>query len=99
MHRVEDLGWSLYCYGELKNYIPLTPPAYKIVADKRLKKGFSESHVVQSKTDEIITELYNIWDPEGKKKLPLQWIQQYLDERALAWWYQDDGHLKTVGAL
>ncbi|MCM3636856.1 endonuclease [Sporosarcina luteola] len=96
MHRAEDLGWSVHCYEELKNYIPINPPAYRKIADKRLKKGFSESFVVQSKTDEIITKLYKIWYPEGKKKLPLQWVQQYLDERALAWWYQDDGHLKIV---
>lgn len=96
MHRVEDIGWSSHCYGELKNYIPINPPAYRKVTDKRLKKGFSESYIVQSKTDAIITKLYETWYPEGKKKLPLQWVQHYLDERALAWWYQDDGHLKIV---
>ncbi|MCG7344359.1 endonuclease [Sporosarcina sp. ACRSL] len=99
MHRVEDFGWSLYCYEELKDEIPLNPPVYRKVADKRLKKGFSESYVVQSKTNLIITELHEIWYPEGKKKLPIRWVQQYLDERALAWWYQDDGHLKMVNGV
>lgn len=96
-HRVEDYGWSLHCYEELKNYIPINPPEYRIVADNRLKKGFSESYFVQSKTDEVITALYEIWYPEGKKKLPFRWAQENLDVRALAWWYQDGGHLKIVG--
>lgn len=51
---------------------------------------------VQSRTDEIITKLYTKWYPNDKKTLPLDYIEKFLDEQALAWWYQDDGHLKLV---
>jgi hypothetical protein len=66
------------------------------VIDSRIKKGYSESYIVQSRTDEVITDWYMQWYPNGKKVLPFDFIDQHLDERALAWWYQDDGHLKIV---
>lgn len=94
MHRAEDKGWARHCYNHLKDDIPVNPPAYRKVTDKRLKKGFSESYVVQSKTDDLITELYETWYPQARKELPMHWIERYLDEQALAWWYQDDRHLK-----
>ncbi|MBD7985176.1 endonuclease [Sporosarcina sp. Sa2YVA2] len=96
MHRIEDVGWAQHCYEQLRYDIPVNAPAYRKVLDPRLKKGFAESYVVQSKTHEIITALYEIWYPSGKKNLPMDWIQQYMNERSLAWWYQDDGHLKIV---
>ncbi|WP_391208025.1 endonuclease [Psychrobacillus sp. L4] len=96
MHRTEDFGWVKHCYIQLRDYIPLNPPAYKRLIDTRLRNGFSESFFVQSKTDPIITGLYELWYPEGKKKLPFQFIEKYLNHQALAWWYQDDGHLKKV---
>ncbi len=96
MHRTEDVGWAEHCYDQLKNFIPLSPPTYRKVVDLRIKKGYSESYIVQSKTDEVITDLYKQWYPSGKKVLPFDFIEQYLDERALAWWYQDDGHLMIV---
>ena len=99
MHRTEDFGWANHCYEQLKNYIPLNPPTYRKVIDVRLRTGYSESFIVQSRTHEVITQLYRQWYPTGKKKLPFDFIKSYLDERALAWWYQDDGHLKTVNGI
>ena len=69
-HRIEDLGWAEYCYSQLKDFLPLTPPVYKRVIDSRFKKGFSECYTVQSRTHEVITELHQMWYPAGKKKLP-----------------------------
>lgn len=40
--------------------------------------------------------MYRKWYPNGKKVLPYDFIKQHLNEQALAWWYQDDGHLKIV---
>ncbi|EGQ27232.1 tRNA (guanine-N(7)-)-methyltransferase [Sporosarcina newyorkensis 2681] len=40
IHRIEDLGWSEYCYSQLKDVLPLTSPVYKRAIDPRLKKGF-----------------------------------------------------------
>ncbi len=99
MHRAEDVGWAEYCYDHLKNFIPLSPPTYRKVMDLRIKKGYSESYIVQSRTDEVITNLYKKWYPYGKKVLPFDYIEQHLDERSLAWWYQDDGHLKIVNGI
>src|SRR5690606_18648410 len=88
--------WTNHCYEMLNSYLPLNPPVYKKVIDLRLKKGFSESYVVQSKTSSIITSIYEQWYPNGRKKLPTDFLKQYLNAKALAWWYQDDGHLKIV---
>ncbi|WP_318615790.1 endonuclease [Sporosarcina sp. YIM B06819] len=96
MHRTEDVGWATYCYEQLKNHIPLSAPTYQKVMDQRLKCGFSERYIVQARTDELITDLYRLWYPNGKKTLPFNYIEQFLDEKALAWWYQDDGHLKIT---
>lgn len=96
MHRTEDVGWTEHCYDQLKDFIPLSPPTYRKVIDARIKKGYSESYIVQSRTDEVITNLYEQWYPSGKKVLPFDFIEKYLNEQALAWWYQDDGHLKIV---
>jgi len=67
--------------------------------DLRIKKGYSESYIVQSRTDEVISNLYKKWYPHEKKVLPFDYIEQHLDERSLAWWYQDDGHLKIVNGI
>lgn len=99
MHRVEDLGWTNYCYEQLKYHVPLSPPTFRKVTDTRLRKGYSESYIVQSRTDEVITNLYRLWYPNEKKVLPFDFIESYLDNQALAWWYQDDGHLKIVNGV
>ena len=75
MHRTEDFGWANHCYEQLKNHIPLNPPTYRKVIDVRLRKGYSESFIVQSRTDEVITQLYRQWYPTGKKKLPFDFIE------------------------
>lgn len=94
IHRLEDFGWTQFCYEELKCYVPVNAPKYKKVIDHRLTKGYSESYFVQSKTDELITSLYNIWYHNNKKILPRNFIIVYLNAQSLSWWYQDDGHLK-----
>lgn len=96
IHRTEDFGWSNYGYMRLKDFIPLSAPVYQKVIDKRLKKGYSERNVVQSRTHPLLTQLYEIWYPNGKKVVPFHFLNKYLNEEALSWWYQDDGHLKVV---
>lgn len=94
IHRVADFDWSQHCYEQLKEFIPLNPPKYKMVLDPRIQKGFTECFFVQSKTDVVITKLEKLWYKNRVKKLPIEFIANYLNEPALAWWYQDDGHLK-----
>lgn len=95
-HRTEDYDWTHYCFVQLKDHIPLNQPTYRKNFDPRLKKGYSELYYVQSKTAPFITKLYESWYPNGVKVLPFQYIEHYLNEEALSWWYQDDGHLKIT---
>ncbi|MCR2822365.1 endonuclease [Lederbergia panacisoli] len=94
MHSVADFDWTKYCYEQLKDFLPLNPPMYKKIVDKRIKSGFSESYFVQSRIHEFITLLEEMWYINRKKQLPISFINEYLNEESLAWWYQDDGHLK-----
>ncbi|PIC65913.1 endonuclease [Sporosarcina sp. P16a] len=96
MHRIEDVSWAQYCYERLQDFLPLSPPTYSKVADPRLSKRYSERYIVQSRTHPTITNLYATWYPEGEKVIPLEFLDSYLNEEALSWWYQDDGHLKIV---
>jgi LAGLIDADG DNA endonuclease family len=99
MHRIDDFEWSNYYYMNLKSFIPLNGPKYKCSNDKRIKKGFTESYVVQSRTSDIITQLEKIWYYKKIKQIPFLYVESYLNEEALAWWYQDDGHLKVTNGI
>ncbi|WP_138419473.1 hypothetical protein [Aquibacillus sediminis] len=94
-HTKSDYAWTEYCYQELKDVIPLTEPKLRRIKDARMKKGFTESYFVLSKTYPIITELESIWYMTRKKTIPFSFLEQYFDQRSLAWWFQDDGSLKT----
>jgi LAGLIDADG DNA endonuclease family len=98
-HSKKDKEWCQNCYSVLKDYLPLNAPRYKKVKDKRIQSGFTEGYYVQSKTHEDITMLRNLWYKDGKKTLPLKFISEYITVRTLAWWYQDDGHLKIQGNI
>lgn len=99
MHRTEDVGWAQYCYEHLQDFLPLSPPTYSKVADTRLIKQYSERYIVQSRTHPTITDLYAMWYPEGKKVIPFEFLETYINEVALSWWYQDDGHVKIVNGV
>lgn len=94
MHRANDIGWTYYNYVQLRDYIPLNKPKYERIQDIRLLKGYSERHVVQSLTHEYIDILYDTWYPNQIKVIPYSHIERYFTAESLAWWYQDDGHLK-----
>ncbi|MFD0944663.1 hypothetical protein [Savagea faecisuis] len=93
-HHVPDLAWTTQCYDELKSYIPIHEPIYRKVTDERLIKGYSENYFVRSRVHPIITKLYDIWYPNGTRIVPRTFVRRYFNAEALAWWYQDDGHLK-----
>ncbi|WP_167449449.1 endonuclease [Halobacillus trueperi] len=94
IHTISDRGWCEYCYDNLKEVIPLQPPRPRRNIDKRLSKGYSESVQSQSKTSTIICYLESQWYKDRKKILPTELIEESLTVESLAWWYQDDGHLK-----
>lgn len=94
MHRTEDVEWIQYNYEQLQTSIPLAPPQYEKIQDERLRQGYSERYMVQSKTHPLINELYDLWYPNGKKIIPFTWLEHHFTAESLAWWYQDDGHLK-----
>jgi len=94
VHRVEDVEWAHYCYEHLRDYIPLCEPTYARVTDNRLQKGYSERYIVQSLPHESVDQLYDVWHPNKMKAIPITHLEQYFTAESLAWWYQDDGHLK-----
>ncbi|QHE63196.1 endonuclease [Rossellomorea vietnamensis] len=99
IHSIKDKEWCYYCYSRLKDYLPLTGPHYKRIEDNRVQAGYTESYHVQSRTHDHITNLRSIWYKNRKKVLPFEFLGKYLTPLALAWWYQDDGHLKKVSTI
>lgn len=93
IHTTSDKEWCFYCYEKLMNALPIASPYYKKVLDNRIVKGYSECIQVQSRTDPLITWLESIWYHNRIKRIPIHFLEQYLNELTLAWWYQDDGHL------
>ena len=99
IHTSTDYQWCKFCYEQLRLFIPLYPPVYRKIKDERVTKGYTESYMVQSRTSDIISNLDVIWYPDGKKIVPIDFLYEFLDERTLAWWYMDDGHLKVENGL
>lgn len=95
IHSINDKEWCFYCYEKLMTTLPLSSPRYKKVHDSRIQKGYTECFQVQSRTDPIITWLESIWYDNRIKRIPFDFLDKYLNEIALAWWYQDDGHLSV----
>ncbi|MBO0961041.1 endonuclease [Neobacillus sp. MM2021_6] len=93
IHSTIDKEWCFFCYEKLRKDLHFTPPYYKKVVDERIKKGYTECFQVQSRTDPLITWLECKWYNNRKKVIPFPFLEKYLNELALAWWYQDDGHL------
>jgi hypothetical protein len=93
-HCYLDRKWCFYCYNSLKTFIPLAPPKKRITSDPRLIKGYSESVYVQSRTSPLFVSLKQLWYQGNKKVIPFEILSMLIDEAGLAWWYQDDGHLK-----
>lgn len=98
-HCAKDEGWSHYCYEQLNEALPLAAPNYRKLFDVRMSLGYTESFVVQSRTSDLVSLLYETWYPVGKKELPYKYIEENFTDRSLAWWYQDDGHLKLDGNI
>jgi hypothetical protein len=93
-HCYLDREWCFYCYHSLKAFIPLTPPKKRITSDPRLIKGYSESIYVQSRTSPLFVSLEQLWYQGNKKVIPFEMLSILINEAGLAWWYQDNGHLK-----
>jgi hypothetical protein len=93
-HTVHDKEWCLFCYEQLSKYIRFAKLKYRKIVDPRTKSGFTEHYYVQSLTSEIIDLLREIWYPNDKKIIPFSFLSHTLHPVCLAWWYQDDGHLK-----
>lgn len=99
IHSINDKDWCYYCYEELRKGLPLALPHYRKFRDDRTIKGYTESYQVQSRTDPTITWLESLWYSKRKKVIPFSFLEHFLNEEALAWWYQDDGHLSKVGPI
>ncbi|WP_404459595.1 endonuclease [Sutcliffiella horikoshii] len=93
-HSINDKQWAFYCYEMLRTFLPLPPPKYSKIIDNRVEQGYTEKYYVQSKTCPANDLLREIWYPDNKKTVPFPLLEKTLNKEALAWWYQDDGHLK-----
>lgn len=93
-HTINDKQWAYFCYDRLKSFLPLPSPKYSKIIDNRVEQGFTEKYYVQSKTCPANDLLREIWYPNNKKIIPFPLLEVTLNSEALAWWYQDDGHLK-----
>lgn len=98
-HCKKDSGWSDYCFQQLSPFLPLNPPKYRKIVDFRMISGYTESYIVQSRTSMEFCRLYELWYPHGKKELPYVYIEEHFSNKTLAWWYQDDGHLKSQNGI
>ncbi|MGE6611833.1 endonuclease [Peribacillus sp. NPDC076916] len=94
MHCAVDKEWCFYCYSQLNNILPLPEPRYRRTPDTRLKLGYTESYYVQSLTSELNDILQQLWYTKKEKKIPFDLLEHTFTPECLAWWYQDDGHLK-----
>ncbi|HLR09755.1 MAG TPA: hypothetical protein VK120_00015 [Sporosarcina sp.] len=84
-HQQSDYDWSNYCFNELKHVFQLAPPSLN-----------KKTIITKSKASSPnIDFLYDIWYENGRKIIPLTFLESNITEETLAWWYQDCGHLKT----
>ncbi|MBB5324272.1 hypothetical protein HNQ34_001365 [Anoxybacillus tepidamans] len=94
VHSVNDQAWCFYCYEQLNKYLPLSKPKYRKVLDNRVKKGFTEQYYTQSFKSKVVDQLKSLWYPNSRKTIPFEFLTYSFTPICLAWWYQDDGHLK-----
>ncbi|MGX1191932.1 endonuclease [Metabacillus sp. SLBN-84] len=93
-HSSADSGWCFHCYETLKAHIPLSKPKYRKISDNRIEAGYTDQFYVQSKLSPLFDSLLPLWYKERTKSIPFPLLEQFINPLALAWWYQDDGHLK-----
>lgn len=93
-HSASDRMWCFYCYEQLNKYLPLSKPKYRKILDNRVKNGFTEQYYTQSFKSNVVLQLKELWYPNGHKTIPLEFLAYSFTPICLAWWYQDDGHLK-----
>ncbi|MCZ0754406.1 endonuclease [Anoxybacillus sp. J5B_2022] len=93
-HSTHDQEWCFYCYEQLNKHLPLSKPKYRKVLDNRVKNGFTEQYYIQSLKSKIVAQLKSFWYPNDRKTIPFELLAYSFTPICLAWWYQDDGHLK-----
>lgn len=87
--------WAHFCYQQLALYLPEIYIEKQRNNDARNKLGYTEHIVIQSPPCEVAKEIHPLWYQGGSKILPLPFIEQFINEQALSWWYQNCGHLKA----
>ena len=90
-HRPANSDWAAHCYHQLKPHISSLSYTQRKVKDIRNTDGYTECILVKGNLSDAI---FQQWFSVDKKTLPLSYLEENLDARALAWWYQDSGHLK-----
>lgn len=96
LHSLKDKEYAVHCYNLFSSYLPYGENCSResYIYDKRTNKRYGRIYY-QSMTAPILRKFYLFWYPDGYKKIPLDWVERYLEADGLALWYQDDGCLKN----
>src|SRR5699024_2504032 len=94
-HTETDYSWTNYCFKQLRKDIPLSPPKYSKLIDKRLRKGYSTRYYVQSKTSPVISYLHTYWYPSSKRVIPFHLLEYFFTAESLACWSMEDGNFSV----
>lgn len=93
-HRHADYDWAAHCHQKLKSHIPSLSYSQRKDKDFGNNIDFTDYFTVEGQTNNHLTAILQQWFSVDKKVLPLAYLEKNLDALALAWWYQDSGHLK-----
>lgn len=91
----KHIEWAHFCHRQLQSYLPDFVIKKEQTTDTRSKHGFTERLVIKSTSSATAEALYSAWYQNGSKCIPLEFIEQYMTNQTLAWWYQESGHLKV----
>jgi len=84
----KDKDYVLWKYHELESTGLFRPPK-----PKRRNTGRIQ-WILESRRSPLFTGLHKLFYPEGKKRLPIEVLNE-LDDLGLAVWYMDDGNLSN----
>lgn len=79
------IDWARSCYQQLQNYLPGLTIEEQHTTDTRSVQGFTERIVIQSTSCTMADELYATWYRKDIKRVPLEFIEEYITDRTLAW--------------
>ncbi|WP_162805683.1 hypothetical protein [Sporosarcina sp. PTS2304] len=93
LYRYTQYDWAVACHRQLKSTLASIKFCIENVRD--IQDHSTKRIVLKSNLCPLTNELRDLSYPTGQKELPLFFIEHYMNEQTLAWWYQECGHLKV----